>query len=39
MKLKTVHVTNFRSVLDSGPVEIGETTCLVGKTRPARRPF
>lgn len=39
MKLKTVHVTNFRSVLDSGPVEIGETTCLVGKNEAGKTAF
>lgn len=39
MKLKTVHVTNFRSVLDSGFVEIGETTCLVGKNEAGKTAF
>ncbi len=31
MKLKTVQVTNFRSVEDSDAFEIGDVTCLVGK--------
>lgn len=31
MKLRTVKVTNFRSVNDSGEFRIGDLTCLVGK--------
>ena len=31
MHLKTVQVTNFRSVDDSGPFELAPVTCLVGK--------
>ena len=31
MKLKSFRVTNFQSVFDSGPVDTGEITCLVGK--------
>ncbi len=31
MKLSTVHVTNFRSVEDSGEFEVGQVLCLVGK--------
>src|SRR6266446_9635258 len=31
MRLASFHVTEFQSVLDSGPVTIGEITCLVGK--------
>lgn len=31
MKLKTLRVTNFRSVEDSSQFEVGPTTCLVGK--------
>lgn len=31
MKLKTVHVTNFRSVEDSGEFEVSRVSCLVGK--------
>lgn len=39
MKLKSVRVTNFRSVLDSGEVEIAETTCLVGKNEAGKTAF
>ncbi|MCY3629317.1 MAG: AAA family ATPase [Rhodothermaceae bacterium] len=31
MKLKTVHIREFRSINDSEPFDIGEVTCLVGK--------
>lgn len=31
MKLKSYRVHEYRSVWDSGPVEVGEVTCLVGK--------
>jgi predicted ATP-dependent endonuclease of OLD family len=31
MRLKQVTVTNYRCINDSGPVEIGDVTCLVGK--------
>jgi predicted ATP-dependent endonuclease of OLD family len=31
MKLKKVHVTNFRSVEDSEPFSVDQVTCLVGK--------
>jgi ABC-type transport system involved in cytochrome c biogenesis ATPase subunit len=31
MRLRKVHVTNFRSVEDSGEFELDHTTCLVGK--------
>jgi energy-coupling factor transporter ATP-binding protein EcfA2 len=31
MKLQTIRVTNFRSVEDSGVVDIDQVTCLVGK--------
>jgi predicted ATPase len=31
MKLKSAHVTHFRSVEDSGPFKIDQVTCLVGK--------
>jgi predicted ATPase len=31
MKLISVHVTNFRSVEDSGPFSVEQVTCLVGK--------
>src|SRR5437868_870613 len=31
MKLKSFQTTNYQSILDSGPVETDEITCLVGK--------
>jgi AAA15 family ATPase/GTPase len=31
MQLKSFHVEEFQSVHDSGPIETGEITCLVGK--------
>ena len=39
MKLVAVHVTNFRSVLDSNEVEIGPLTCLVGKNEAGKTAF
>ena len=39
MKLARVHVTNFRCILDSNPVEIGPTTCLVGKNESGKTAF
>lgn len=31
MKLKSVHIKEFKSVWDSNPFEVGKVTCLVGK--------
>src|ERR1700680_320162 len=31
MRLKTVRITEFKSVQDSGDIDIGDVTCLVGK--------
>ena len=39
MKLISVQVTNFRCILDSSPVEIGATTCLVGKNEAGKTAF
>lgn len=39
MKLKSAHVTNFRSILDSNAVEIEATTCLVGKNEAGKTAF
>ena len=39
MKLKQVQVTNYRCILDSGEVDIGETTCLVGKNESGKTAF
>ena len=39
MKLTKAHVTNFRCILDSNEVEIGATTCLVGKNEAGKTAF
>jgi predicted ATP-dependent endonuclease of OLD family len=39
MKLISAHVTNYRSILDSNPVEIGQSTCLVGKNEAGKTAF
>ena len=39
MKLKRVKVTNFKSILDSTEVDIGSTTCLVGKNQSGKTAF
>jgi predicted ATPase len=39
MKLISVHVKNYRSILDSNPVEIGSITCLVGKNEAGKTAF
>jgi len=39
MKLTSVHVTNFRCIEDSTPVEIGTSTCLVGKNESGKTAF
>ena len=39
MKLIDTHVTNFRCIVDSNTVEIGETTCLVGKNEAGKTAF
>lgn len=31
MRLKSFHVRTFRNVIDSGPIAVTQTTCLVGK--------
>jgi predicted ATP-dependent endonuclease of OLD family len=31
MRLKNVSVREFKSIWDSGPIEVGDITCLVGK--------
>lgn len=31
MKLRTVHIREFKSIRDSNSFEVGQTTCLVGK--------
>ena len=39
MKLTNAHVTNFRCISDSNDVEIGATTCLVGKNEAGKTAF
>lgn len=39
MKLVNVQVKNFRCILDSNTVEIGRTTCLVGKNESGKTAF
>jgi len=39
MKLIKVHVTNYRNILDSNPVDVGDTTCLVGKNEAGKTAF
>ena len=39
MKLAKARVTNYRNVLDTGEVEIGTTTCLVGKNEAGKTAF
>ena len=39
MKLIRAHVTNFRCIDDSNPVEIGSSTCLVGKNESGKTAF
>jgi predicted ATP-dependent endonuclease of OLD family len=39
MRLTKVTITNYRCVNDSGPVEIGDVTCLVGKNESGKTAF
>lgn len=39
MKLIKAHVTNYRNIIDSNDVEIGDTTCLVGKNEAGKTSF
>jgi energy-coupling factor transporter ATP-binding protein EcfA2 len=39
MKLIKARVTNYRNVIDSNEVEIGQTTCLVGKNEAGKTAF
>jgi energy-coupling factor transporter ATP-binding protein EcfA2 len=39
MKLTSARIRNFRSIHDSGPVEIGEVACLVGKNESGKTNF
>lgn len=39
MKLIKSHATNYRNIIDSNPVEIGRSTCLVGKNEAGKTAF
>lgn len=39
MKLIRAHATNYRNIIDSNPVEIGQSTCLVGKNEAGKSAF
>jgi len=39
MRLKRVHVTNYRSVVDSGVVDVDDICCLVGKNESGKTSF
>ncbi|OAO03117.1 ATP-dependent endonuclease [Sphingomonadales bacterium EhC05] len=39
MKLAKAHATNYRNIVDSGEVEIGSSTCLVGKNEAGKTAF
>lgn len=39
MKLIQAHATNYRNIIDADPVEIGQTTCLVGKNEAGKSAF
>jgi AAA ATPase domain len=39
MRLRRVHVTNYRSVVDSGPVDVDDISCLVGKNESGKTSF
>ncbi len=39
MRLNQVTVTDYRCINDSGPVEVGDVTCLVGKNESGKTAF
>jgi predicted ATP-dependent endonuclease of OLD family len=39
MKLVKVRATNYRNIIDSEEVEIGPSTCLVGKNEAGKTAF
>lgn len=39
MKLVQAHATNYRNIIDSNPVAIGQSTCLVGKNEAGKSAF
>lgn len=39
MKLIKAHATNYRNIIDSNPVDISQSTCLVGKNEAGKTAF
>ncbi|MDE8349384.1 MAG: AAA family ATPase [Acidocella sp.] len=39
MKLVSAHATNYRNIIDSNSVNVGQTTCLVGKNEAGKSAF
>src|SRR3546814_13473317 len=39
MKLIKAHATNYRNIIDSNPVGISQSTCLVGKNEAGKTAF
>ncbi len=39
VKLIRAHATNYRNIIDSNPVDIGQSTCLVGKNEAGKSAF
>lgn len=39
MKLTKAHATNYRNIVDSNPVDIAQSTCLVGKNEAGKTAF
>jgi len=39
MKLIRAHATNYRNIIDSNPVDVTQTTCLVGKNEAGKTAF
>lgn len=39
MKLVKAHATTYRNIVDSNPVDIGQSTCLVGKNEAGKSAF
>lgn len=39
MKLIKAHATTYRNIIDSNPVDIGQSTCLVGKNEAGKSAF
>src|SRR5690606_31666247 len=39
MKLIRAHATNYRNIIDSNPVDVSQTTCLVGKNEAGKTAF